>query len=75
MAVPGRLPRIVPEPGMGAEALVVDGKHIPPGACVSISAYSVHFDESIWGADARSFIPERWLTDDGKHLEKYLVTF
>lgn len=31
MAVPGRLPRIVPEPGMGAEALVVDGKHIPPG--------------------------------------------
>lgn len=40
-----------------------------------MSAYSMHFDESIWGEDARSFNPARWLTEDAKELERYLVTF
>jgi hypothetical protein len=31
MAVPGRLPRVVPKPDMGAEPLTVDGKLIPSG--------------------------------------------
>lgn len=35
----------------------------------------MHFDESIWGEDARSFNPDRWQTGDAKELEKYLVTF
>ncbi|KAJ4316651.1 hypothetical protein N0V94_005332 [Neodidymelliopsis sp. IMI 364377] len=63
MPVPGRLPRVVPD---GVEPLI---------ASVSISAYTVHFDESIWGEDARSFNPNRWQTGNGKELEKYLVTF
>ncbi|KKY27769.1 putative cytochrome p450 [Diplodia seriata] len=72
MAVPGRLPRLVPADG---PPLVIDGKVIPPGAIIGCSAYSVHFDESVWGPDARQFRPERWLTDDAKRLANYLVTF
>lgn len=40
-----------------------------------MSAYTIHFDESIWGDDARSFNPDRWQSRDAKELEKYLVTF
>jgi cytochrome P450 len=40
-----------------------------------MSAYTVNFDESIWGEDAKSFNPKRWQTGDAKELEKYLVTF
>jgi len=42
---------------------------------IGMSAYSVHFNEEIWGTDAREFRPERWLTDDAKHLEKSMVSF
>lgn len=34
MAVPGRLPRFVPKPGMGSEPLIVDGKLVPPGVSI-----------------------------------------
>lgn len=40
-----------------------------------MSAYTIHFDESIWGEDARRFNPDRWQSGDAKELEKYLVTF
>jgi cytochrome P450 len=42
---------------------------------VAVSAYTVHYDRDIWGSDAVKFKPERWLTEDAKQLEKYLVTF
>ncbi|KAF4306103.1 hypothetical protein GTA08_BOTSDO14155 [Botryosphaeria dothidea] len=33
-------------------------------------------DESIWGPNAESFIPERWLGGDKmKELDKHLLTF
>ncbi|KAB2102850.1 hypothetical protein AG0111_0g8982 [Alternaria gaisen] len=72
MAVPGRLPRVVPD---GTKPLVVDEKVIPVGTIVGMSAYSMHYNESIWGEDAREFNPSRWLAADAKDLEKYLVTF
>lgn len=34
MAVPGKLPRVVPKPGMGVEPLVVDGELVPPGVSI-----------------------------------------
>ncbi|KAL3473187.1 cytochrome P450 [Aspergillus californicus] len=73
--VPGRLPRIVPKPKTGAAPLTVDGKVIPAGTIVGISAYTIHCDPEIWGPDAMKFIPERWLQPEGKQLDKYLVTF
>lgn len=73
MPVPGRLPRVVPENG---QPLIIDGKLIPPGTIIGASAYSVHMDESIWGPNAESFIPERWLGGDKtKEPDKCLLTF
>jgi len=40
-----------------------------------MSAYTMHFDTGIWGSDARTFRPERWLAPDARQLEKYLVNF
>ncbi|KAI0536917.1 cytochrome P450 [Xylaria digitata] len=70
---PGKLPRIVP--CGSAEPLIVDGKVIPPGTIVSMSAYSMHRNKDIWGDDAREFNPDRWLGEDGKHLDTYLAPF
>lgn len=42
---------------------------------VGCSAYSVHYDESVWGTDARQFKPERWLMGNAKQLDNYLVSF
>ncbi|KAL1625468.1 hypothetical protein SLS56_007362 [Neofusicoccum ribis] len=72
MPAPGRLPRVLPASG---PPLVIDGQVIPPGSVIGYSAYSVHYDESVWGTNARQFMPERWMGDDAKHLENYLVTF
>jgi hypothetical protein len=44
MEVPERLPRVVP---VGTEPLIVDEKIITAGALVGMSAYTMHFDESI----------------------------
>ncbi|KAL4899883.1 hypothetical protein BDW74DRAFT_105802 [Aspergillus multicolor] len=73
--IPGRLPRIVPGAKSGVAPLVVDGKVIPAGTIVGISASSVHRDPTIWGPDVQEFKPERWLGPDSKQLDKYLVSF
>ncbi|KUL84958.1 hypothetical protein ZTR_07909 [Talaromyces verruculosus] len=75
MAVPGRLPRIVPGAKSKVDSLIVDGRVIPEGTVIGMSAWSVHYSEDIWGPDAREFRPERWLVEDSKRLERYLVTF
>ncbi|KAH6884607.1 cytochrome P450 [Thelonectria olida] len=72
-AVPGRLPRVVPNGRR--EPLIVDGKVIPPGSIVSISAYTMHTETDIWGPDAREFNPDRWLMPDAKGLDQYLCSF
>ncbi|KAK1139153.1 hypothetical protein N8T08_001209, partial [Aspergillus melleus] len=73
LAIPGRLPRVVPlDP---KQPFVVDGKLVPPGTIVSLSAYTMHYSEELWGEDARSFNPDRWLGPDSKNLDQYLCTF
>ncbi|KAI8648552.1 hypothetical protein NCS57_01466400 [Fusarium keratoplasticum] len=72
-AVPGRLPRVVPDGRR--QPLIVDGKVIPPGTIVSISAYTMHTNTDIWGPDAREFNPDRWLIPDAKGLDQYLCSF
>lgn len=73
MAVPGRLPRTVPSDA--SKVFAVDGKPIPPGATVRMSAYTMHFSEELWGDDARVFNPNRWLDESSKGLDAHLVTF
>ncbi|CAG8153215.1 unnamed protein product [Penicillium nalgiovense] len=73
MAVPGRLPRVVPD--SLTEPFIVDGKVVPPGTTVSISTYTMHTNTSIWGPDARNFRPDRWIGPQSKGLEQYFCTF
>ncbi|KAL2205691.1 cytochrome P450 [Sarocladium strictum] len=72
MPVPGVLPRIVPQ---RAQPFIVDGKVVPPGTIVGISAYTMHTEPHIWGKDAKSFNPARWLGPNAKELETNMVSF
>lgn len=53
------LERIVP--GAGVE---ISGFHLPAGTIVGMNAAVIHRDRSIFGDDADTFRPERWLSDD-----------
>ncbi|RHZ67349.1 cytochrome P450 [Aspergillus thermomutatus] len=66
-----RLPRIAP-----TETLKYKDYAIPPGTPVSMSAYFVHRDPSIF-PDPQIFRPERWMeaADQPDRLTKYLVAF
>lgn len=35
----------------------------------------MHYDPEIWGSDAKSFSPARWLGSDAKQLETHICTF
>ncbi|GFF74814.1 hypothetical protein IFM60648_04287 [Aspergillus lentulus] len=71
MAVPGRLPRVVP----AGDPFIVEGKVVPPGTIVSMSAYTMHNSVDAWGPDARQFNPDRWIGPASKGLEQWLSTF
>lgn len=82
-----RLPRIAPDevrtyegtfqPRFGRPEKVVKFT-IPAGTPVSMSTAILHHNEETF-PDSQSFIPERWLKDDGvtrrKDLEGYLMSF
>lgn len=40
--------------------------HIPQGWWILVSIYALHNSKDAWGHDASEFIPERWLSKDGK---------
>ncbi|PQE06289.1 benzoate 4-monooxygenase cytochrome P450 protein [Rutstroemia sp. NJR-2017a BBW] len=63
-----RLSRLFPK-----KTLVFQGKIIPPGTVVHMTALLIHENEDIF-PDAKSFIPERWL-DSKLPLKRYLVPF
>lgn len=47
---------------------------IPPGTPVSMTIPITHHDESVF-PNSDAFEPDRWLRDDAKQLDKYLVSF
>ncbi|KAL5408614.1 hypothetical protein PMIN04_011337 [Paraphaeosphaeria minitans] len=63
------LPRLVP-PGPGIR---VAHTHFPQGTVLSVPAYTIHHSPLIWGPDAGSFRPERWL--DGALTEQQRMAF
>ncbi|RKK96205.1 hypothetical protein BFJ68_g14465 [Fusarium oxysporum] len=69
--VPGRLPRVVPDHA----ALFVDGKRVPVGTIVGMSAYTIHRSQKLWGPNASKFDPRRWLTGDSAAMEQNMVSF
>ncbi|KAL1305752.1 hypothetical protein AAFC00_007333 [Neodothiora populina] len=56
-AVPGSLPRVVPQGGA-----TLGGHFIPEGTTVSTQAYTLHRDEEAW-PNAREFDPSRWMDE------------
>lgn len=45
----------------------VNGVTIPKGTLVVVPIVATHFDETIWGADADVFNPDRWMD----HVTKF----
>lgn len=56
--------RFSPERVLPLEGAVVAGQRLPGGTVVSMNAWVVHRNESVFGEDVESFIPERWLSDN-----------
>jgi cytochrome P450 len=52
------------------EGAVICGTHLPGGTNVCMSAPTIHYDKSIFGADAHEFRPERWLEATPEQLKK-----
>lgn len=51
------------------EGAVICGTNLPAGTIVSMSAPTIHYDKSIFGADSHEFRPERWLEATPEQLK------
>ncbi|QSZ36124.1 hypothetical protein DSL72_007249 [Monilinia vaccinii-corymbosi] len=60
------LERIVPAGGLALS----DGTVLPPGTIVGMNPWVTNFDKKIFGEDASSFVPERWLRYDDLETEE-----
>lgn len=71
-AVGWNLPRIVP-----AEGLTIGTRHFTAGTILSINPYAVHRDETLFGPDAGTFNPSRWMVSEerSRQLDGYMVPF
>ncbi|KAH0565669.1 hypothetical protein GP486_000943 [Trichoglossum hirsutum] len=67
-AVGMTLPRVVPQGGIR-----IHGYFLPEGTTAGISAWVVHRDEAVFGPDADTFMPERWLKGDTKEMDVSLM--
>ncbi|KAF2136165.1 uncharacterized protein K452DRAFT_259486 [Aplosporella prunicola CBS 121167] len=43
----------------------IGGQHVPKGTQVLIAPWAINRSPSLWGSDAESFRPERWIDPDG----------
>ncbi|KAI7857286.1 cytochrome P450 [Circinella umbellata] len=48
-----------------ADDILPDGTHVKKGELVQWVPYAMGRSTKIWGADAKAFIPERWISEDG----------
>ncbi|KFY81987.1 hypothetical protein V500_10921 [Pseudogymnoascus sp. VKM F-4518 (FW-2643)] len=61
------LERVVPAEGLTLE----DGRVLSPGTIVGMNAWVIHQNKEIFGDDAASFNPERWLRGEAETEEGY----
>ncbi|KAL3458207.1 cytochrome P450, partial [Aspergillus heterothallicus] len=67
------LPREVPPGGA-----TIGGTYIPGGVEVIMNPAAIHADERCFGADAREWNPERWLSSDTeavRRMERFMMHF
>ena len=60
-----RLERIVPRPGLN-----INYEYLPPGTIVGVNPWVLHRDPRIFGADAETWNPGRWIPDPEADAEK-----
>ena len=48
-----------------ADGRIVDSVTVPKGSIVLVPAHAVNRSVTLWGADAKEFKPERWLSPHG----------
>lgn len=63
-AVGQLLERVVPDGGAA-----IDGVYMPAGTIVGINPWVAARDSAVYGNDAESFRPERWIESDEKQLK------
>ncbi|KAF4997961.1 hypothetical protein FGRMN_3481 [Fusarium graminum] len=59
------LERVVPEGGA-----TISGRFFPEGTIVGINCWVANRDTRVFGEDADTFNPDRWLVDDGERLSR-----
>lgn len=65
------MPRLVPSTGA-----TIIGEYFSPGVTVGCNPYVIHRDRKVFGSDADTFRPERWLDEKrAKEMEKAIITF
>ncbi|KAM0428145.1 hypothetical protein ACHAPT_007045 [Fusarium lateritium] len=67
------LERVVPEGGA-----TISGRFFPEGTTVGINTWVAHRDHRVFGDDAETFNPDRWLIDDSAKLSmmnRYYMPF
>ncbi|KAL8762068.1 MAG: hypothetical protein Q9184_001876 [Pyrenodesmia sp. 2 TL-2023] len=61
------LERVVPREGLR----LPDDRFLEPGTIVGMHPWIINRNQSIFGADADSFVPERWLQNDHESAEDF----
>ncbi|CAE6351790.1 unnamed protein product [Rhizoctonia solani] len=62
------LPRVIPS----GSTLEVCGERFTEGTTLSVPSYTIHHSREIWGEDAESYRPERWLEREvGKEFNPF----
>ncbi|CAK1366607.1 Pisatin demethylase [Cercospora beticola] len=64
------MPRVVP-----AEGCNIAGVEIPAGTVVGINPWVAHANKDVFGPDAESFEPDRWLGEKTSMQDAYNLTF
>ncbi|KAH0837551.1 hypothetical protein AYO21_05039 [Fonsecaea monophora] len=57
--------RVVPEGGVE-----ICGQFFPEGTTIGLNSWCAHYNEDIWGPDAKQFRPERWIEAEKEGGEK-----
>ncbi|KAF2109828.1 cytochrome P450 [Lophiotrema nucula] len=69
-AVGMSLPRVVPQGG-----LEFHGRFLPASTIVGTNPWVIHRDRNIFGHDAETFRPERWLDQDRSQMDRFFFAF
>ena len=64
------MPRLVPAGGT-----TISGFYIPAGYRVGMNAAVVQYDKNVFGEDADTFNPDRWIEGDAVRMEKTMLQF